>query len=54
MPNQSVNFPLLGNTRIDTSEFWCEQSHVNFYGGFFPGKKITYSGKKMLQIYEPN
>ncbi|XP_058041379.1 uncharacterized protein KIAA2012 homolog [Ahaetulla prasina] len=43
MPNQSVNFPLLGNTRIDTSEFWCEQSHVNFYGGFFPGKKITYS-----------
>ncbi|KAG8124744.1 hypothetical protein E2320_020052, partial [Naja naja] len=43
MPNQSVNFPLLGNTRIDTSEFCCEQSHLNFYGGFFPGKKITYS-----------
>ncbi|XP_039210533.1 uncharacterized protein KIAA2012 homolog isoform X1 [Crotalus tigris] len=43
MPNQSVKFSLMGNTGIATSEFWCEQSHVNFYGGFLPGKKITYS-----------
>ncbi|XP_063160115.1 uncharacterized protein KIAA2012 homolog [Candoia aspera] len=43
MPNQSVHFPTLGSTSIDTSELWCEQSHVNFYGGFLPGRKITYS-----------
>ncbi|KAM6459163.1 uncharacterized protein KIAA2012 homolog [Liasis olivaceus] len=43
MLNQSVNFPALGNTSIDTSELWCEQSHVNFYGGIFPGRKITCS-----------
>ncbi|XP_070588106.1 uncharacterized protein KIAA2012 homolog isoform X3 [Erythrolamprus reginae] len=42
MTNQSVKFSLLGNTQIDISEFGC----ANVYGGFFPGKKITYSVKQ--------
>ncbi|XP_034993282.2 uncharacterized protein KIAA2012 homolog isoform X1 [Zootoca vivipara] len=41
--NQSRDHQAMGKTSIDTSELGCEKSHVTFYGGFFPGKKITYS-----------
>ncbi|XP_062818106.1 uncharacterized protein KIAA2012 homolog isoform X1 [Anolis carolinensis] len=41
--NKSVNYPTLANTIIDNSDLWSEQSHVTFYGGFLPGRKISYS-----------
>ncbi|XP_053232818.1 uncharacterized protein KIAA2012 homolog [Podarcis raffonei] len=41
--NQPRDHQATGETSIDTSELWCEKSHVTFYGGFFPGKKIPYS-----------
>ncbi|KAJ6665258.1 hypothetical protein lerEdw1_004307, partial [Lerista edwardsae] len=43
MPNQSVDCSSLENTSMDTSELWCEKSHVTFYGGFFSGRKISCS-----------
>ncbi|XP_053141316.1 uncharacterized protein KIAA2012 homolog [Hemicordylus capensis] len=43
IPNPSVEHPALENASIDASKLWCEKSHVTFYGGFFPGRKIAYS-----------
>ncbi|KAF7243664.1 50S ribosomal protein L11, partial [Varanus komodoensis] len=40
IPKQSVDYQPLGSTSIETSEVWCEKSHVTFYGGFLPGRKI--------------
>ncbi|XP_066477968.1 uncharacterized protein KIAA2012 homolog [Tiliqua scincoides] len=50
MPHQSVDCPSLESTSIDTSELWCEKSHMTFYGGFFPGRKISCNvGQKHLK-----
>ncbi|XP_054827800.1 uncharacterized protein KIAA2012 homolog [Eublepharis macularius] len=43
MVNLSSDCAALEKICADTSELWCEKSHVTFYGGFFPGRKISDS-----------
>nr|XP_056717542.1 uncharacterized protein KIAA2012 homolog [Euleptes europaea] len=41
--NQSTDCPVLEKIRSDTLDLWREKPHVTFYGGFFPGRKISDS-----------
>ncbi|KAG6939013.1 KIAA2012 -like protein, partial [Chelydra serpentina] len=43
--NQTVKSSL-GNATMDTSQLLSERSYMTFYGGYFPGRKKPYSGKK--------
>ncbi|XP_073162541.1 uncharacterized protein KIAA2012 homolog isoform X2 [Lepidochelys kempii] len=36
----------VGNATIDTSQLLSERSYLTFYGGYFPGRKKTYSIKQ--------
>ncbi|XP_048340065.1 uncharacterized protein KIAA2012 homolog isoform X3 [Sphaerodactylus townsendi] len=41
MANQPPGCPASEKNRGDTLDLWQEKPHVTFYGGFFPGRKIS-------------